>query len=64
MNKNKKFDVVTPDWIRSQQEQKRVSNKLLAAEVNVEPSKISQWLSGNNMSGSARAAIYWYFKQV
>lgn len=55
---------VTPEWIRKQQEIKRVSNKLLAEGVNTSYTKISQWLHGANMSGPSKAAVYYYFKQL
>jgi len=58
------FDLVTPEWIRSMQDEKRVSNKLLAEGVNTSPSKVSQWLAGHNMAGPTKAAVYYFFNQI
>lgn len=63
MSKNK-FDIVTPEWVRSQMKENRVSNKLLAEEINTTSPKISQWLGGSPMSNPAKAAMFHYFKQL
>jgi len=57
------FEVVTPEWIKAQMEQLKMSQKDLANALNTTESYVSLWLSGHkNFSRSSKVAIYYYFQ--
>lgn len=58
-----KFDIVTPDWIRQQLKEKKVSQKEFAEGVNTISPRVSEWLSGTKKpSAAAKAAVWYYFQ--
>jgi DNA-binding transcriptional regulator YiaG len=62
---NLDFSFVDSEWIKKMIEFFGVSKSQLAEGVNVGPSQISSWLSGErNPSGPAQAAIFYYFKSL
>lgn len=56
-----RFDFVTIDWIKQQLKDNQISQREMAAGVNVDERQISDWLSGRRNPSSAAKAAIWYF---
>jgi transcriptional regulator with XRE-family HTH domain len=58
-----KFDSITGEWMREMLDLLDMAHKDLSIAMNVSPSQVSQWLSGNRIPTEAtKAGIYYFFK--
>lgn len=56
------FNIVTPEWIRSQIQEKGIKIKDVAEGINTSSSRMSKYLAGDTIPPIAKAALYYYFE--
>jgi len=59
------YDQIDSEWIKHKMEKFGLKNVDLSNALEINPSTLTQWISGNrNPSGAAKAALYFYFENL
>lgn len=58
----KEFDIVTPEWIKSQLDASGMKKGELSDALGIYQSRLSKYLNGVEIPTMAKAAIFYYFK--
>jgi hypothetical protein len=55
-----KADEVNPGWIQSRMQSKRISQKSIVAETEIDKVRIGEWINGLNPMSQEVKAMFWY----